>query len=217
MTASPAWLYYSFGIAVVAVAAYGVALLALGLTTRRAIGWDVDIAHTFMGVAMAGMFVSGWSFGPSTLWELVFAVLAAWFLVRSAHSIQRFGPHVPHESIHAVMSLAMVLMLWFTVAPAPARSTSMAMGLASTTRIDPGLTLVLAFLLLGSAVFTLASPVKGISHHGSRLQYEAAGDAPQRGVATMSGTERVIAAPLLEDLSHVTMCLAMAFMLILMN
>jgi hypothetical protein len=217
MTASPAWLYYAFGVAMIVVAAYGVALLALGLTTRRPIGWDVDVAHTFMGVAMAGMFVSSWSFGPSAAWELVFAGLAAWFLFRSAYSIQRFGPHVPHELIHAVMSLAMVLMLRFTVAPVAGRSTSMSIGLASTTRIDPGLTLVLAFLLLGSSVFTLASPVKGISHHGSRLQFAAAGGAPQGDATTLSGTDRVIAAPLLEDVSHVTMCVAMAFMLILMN
>ena len=216
MTASPAWLYYAFGVVMIVVAAYGAVLLALGVSTRRPYGWDVDVAHAFMGVAMAGMFVSGWSLGPRDGWKLAFAGLAVWFLVRSARSIRRFGLHVPHESIHAVMSFAMLLMLWFVVAPVAGRS--MSMGLASITRIDPGLTLVLAFLLLGSAVFTLASPVKGISHHGSRLQSAVrtttgADAAP----VLLSGIERVIAAPLLEDVSHVAMCIAMAFMLILMN
>jgi len=217
VTASPAWLYYAFGVSMIVVAAYGAVLLALGFATRRPIGWDVDIAHTFMGVAMAGMFVTGWSLGPRAGWELVFAGLAAWFLVRSAQSIQRFGLHVPHESIHAVMSFAMVLMLWFVVAPVAGRS--MSMGPDSITRIDPGLTLMLAFLMLGSAVFTLASPVKGISRHGSRLQYAVVGTTAGDVAVpvSLSGMERVIAAPLLEDVSHVAMCIAMAFMLILMN
>ncbi len=218
MTTSPAWLYYAFGVAMIVVAAYGVVLLTLGLVCRRPYGWDVDVAHTFMGVAMSGMFVSSWAFGPSAAWELVFAGIAAWFLVRSMRSIQRFGFHVPHEWIHAVMSVAMVLMLLFVVAPVAGRS--MSMGVASTTRIEPGLTLVLAFLLLGSAVFTLASPVKGISHHASRLQFAVVSGTAQSDVAdpvALSGTERVIAAPMLEDVSHVVMCFAMAFMLILMN
>ena len=217
MTASPAWLYYAFGVAMIVVAAYGAVLLALGVATGRTSGWDVDVAHTFMGVAMAGMFVSNWSFGSGALWELVFAGLATLFLVRSAQSIQRFGLHVPHESIHAIMSFAMVLMLWFVVAPVAGRS--MSMGLASSTRIDPGLTLVLAFLILGSAVFTLASPVKGISHHGSRVRYAEGGRTSAGNVVpvALSGAERVIAAPMLEDVSHVAMCVAMAFMLILMN
>jgi Domain of unknown function (DUF5134) len=213
VTSSPTWLYYAFGVAMIVVAGYGAVLLALGVATRRPAGWDVDVAHTFMGVVMAGMFVSGWSLGSRRGWELVFSALAAWFAFRSARSIRRAGRHVPHESIHAVMSVAMVLMLWFVVTPVADQP--MAMGPGAITRIDPGLTLVLAFLLLGSAVFTLASPVKGISHHGSRPQF--AGLGATDGEASVTGIERVIAAPLLEDVSHVAMCVAMAFMLILMN
>ncbi len=35
---------------------------------------------------MAGMFVADWAFGPSAIWELIFAALLVWFSVRSIQS-----------------------------------------------------------------------------------------------------------------------------------
>ena len=49
------------------------------------------MAHIFMGVSMAGMFVGRWAFGPSAIWELIFAALLIWFVARSLQSIQRWG------------------------------------------------------------------------------------------------------------------------------
>ena len=49
----------------------------------------MDIAHVFMGVSMAGMFVTGWAFGRNAIWELIFPVLLVWFLVRSVQSVSR--------------------------------------------------------------------------------------------------------------------------------
>src|SRR5579863_6811705 len=96
-----------------AVVAYSVALLVLSVTGRHHSGRDVDIAHIFMGMSMAGMFVAKWAYGPSAMWELIFASLMIWFIVRSLQSIQRFGLHKPHEAIHAVMNFAMLLMYLF--------------------------------------------------------------------------------------------------------
>ena len=69
MTPTPSWLYYLFAVAMLAVAAYCLVLLAVSVATRRTAGWDVDIAHIFMGVSMAGMFVADWAFGPSAIWN----------------------------------------------------------------------------------------------------------------------------------------------------
>jgi hypothetical protein len=224
MTPTPAWLYYLFAVAMLTVAAYGLALLAVSVAIRRSAGWDVDIAHLFMGVSMAGMFVTGWAFGPSAIWELVFTVLLVWFLVQSIQSEIAFGIHLTHYLIHAAMSFAMLLMYVF---PAAARSGAMSMSMASTSsaRIDPGLGLLLAVVFFASAIFTLASPVKGASHHGRHSRAYAisgsgggaaeveSGPAP---AAAAGGAVGLIAAPWLEDASHVVMCVGMGFMLILM-
>jgi hypothetical protein len=221
----PSWLYYLFGVLMLAVAAYGVLLFALSLSTRRSAGRDVDLSHALMGIAMAGMFVPKWAFGASVVWELIFGALMVWFVVESIQSVQRFGLHVPHALVHAAMSFAMLLMYWFPMA-ASAGSGGMAMGGSGGGGvIDPGLSLVLAMSFFGSAIFTLASPIKGASHHGSHIPaYATSGvsgsDDPvsPHGVepAPTGALEARVAIPWLEDLSHVVMCIGMGFMLILM-
>lgn len=225
MTPTPSWLYYFFALAMLVVAAYGLVLLAVAVTSRRwRPGWDVDVTHIFMGVAMAGMFVTDWSFGPNAIWELIFTLLLVWFLVQSVQSLIAFGIHLTHYLIHAVMNFAMLLMY---VVPARSGSgaMSMAMGSPSSARIDPGLSLLLAFTLLASAVFTLASPIKGASHHGSHSPTYAVGGPegeaaePSGGrllTLTDRGAVRVITDPRLEDASHVVMAIGMAFLMILL-
>lgn len=223
----PSWLYYLFALAMLSVAAYSLSLFVLSLRLRDPAGRDVDIAHLSMGMAMAGMFVPHWAFWPSWFWIAVFFILMVWFVARSAQSIQRFGLHVPHETVHGVMSFSMLLMYWF---PATAASGSMSMSMSSAHGIlDPGVGLLLALSLLGSAVFTLASPNKGASHHGTHAAVRARVYAMAGNGASGNGTEPVdnvqpappglaaaLVSPRLEDLSHVVMCVGMAFMLVLM-
>ena len=133
MTANPAWLYYLFALTMLAVAAYGLVLLAVSVALRRNAGWDVDIAHVFMGVSMAGMFVARWAFGPRPIWELIFTVLLVWFLVQSIQSDIAFGMHLTHYLIHAAMSFAMLLMYVF---PAGASSGAMSMTSPSHASAD---------------------------------------------------------------------------------
>ncbi len=219
----PSWLYYLFGLVMFAVAAYCIALLILSVTGRHHSGRDVDIAHIFMGVSMAGMFVTKWSFGPRAFWELVFAALMVWFVVRTIQSIQRFGLHKPHEAIHAAMSFAMLLMYWYPMG-STSGATAMSMSMASgAQKLDPGLGFVLAVMFFGSAIFTLASPDKGASHHGTHAfayaTIGADGGEEARTITSRNGTfplEAAITTPWLEDASHVAMCVAMGFMLILM-
>ena len=220
---TPSWLYYLFGVLMLAVAAYCLSLLVLSVTTRRPAGRDVEISHIFMGVAMAGMFVGQWAFGPSAIWEIIFGVLMVWFVVESVQSITRYGLHLPHALINAVMGFAMLLMYWFPMGSSA--SGAMAMSSSSGPRLDSGVAFVVAFILLASAIFTLASPNKGATHFGTHAPAYAivgaegsersaghVGDDPDSAGAV----EAILATPWLVDLSHVVMCIAMAFMLLLM-
>lgn len=223
---TPSWLYYLFATLMLAVAGYGSVLLLVSVPMRQVSGRDVDVAHIFMGVAMAGMFVTDWAFGPSGFWELIFAILLVWFVVRSLQSIQRFGLHVPHEGVHAAMSLAMLLMYWYPMGATAGSSMSMSMSAASNAaKLDPGLGLLLALMFFASAIFTLASPVKGASHHGRHAPALALSGARGAGAAGSSGSggtraigrvEALVTTAWLEDASHVVMCVGMGFMLILM-
>lgn len=225
---TPSWLYYLFGGAMLAVAAYSTAQLVVSVRLRDPAGRDVDLAHLLMGVTMAGMFVPAWAFGPSWLWELAFFALLVWFVTRTAVSVQRFGLHVPHEGIHAAMSLAMVLMYLYPMGASGVASMSMSGSSSSHGILDPGIGLILAFVFFASAIFTLASPDKGASHHGVHhphrslaLARVSQGHGPAEDTAPPAVAERpapysVLRRPELEDVSHVVMCLGMGFMLILM-
>src|ERR1039458_7476003 len=229
MATTPLWLYYLFGVLVLVVVAYSVVLLMSSVATRRPLGWDVDTSHLFMGLSMAGMFVTKWAFGARTVWELIFSVLLIWFLVRSLQSMHRWGLHLSHFLIHAVMSFTMLLMYRFPLsAPIGAMSMSAsasASASAKGSRLDPGFSFVLAFILFASAIFTLASPNKGASRHGTHAPaYATGGTAGLRAATSHSGEqitsvmsiENLLPAPRLEDASHVVMCVAMGFLLILM-
>jgi hypothetical protein len=220
---TPSWLYYLFGVLMLAVAAYCLTLLILSVATNRPAGRDVEISHIFMGVAMAGMFVGQWAFGRSAVWEIIFGALLIWFLVESIQSVRTYGLHLPHALIHAVMNFAMLLMYWF-----PMGSSTGAMSMSASTtgpKLDSGVAFVVAFILFASAIFTLASPNKGASHFGSHAPaYAMVGASESDGPEVHSevGTgavlvDDVVATPWLVDLSHVVMCIAMGFMLLLMT
>jgi hypothetical protein len=216
--ANPQWLYYVFATLMLLVAAYSLVLLVVTVAGHRPAGWDVDVAHVLMGVSMAGMFIADWAFGSSRTWEVVFASLLVWFSLCGAVSIQRYGFHLSHYLIHAVMSLAMLLMYAFPRGANEATSgMSMSMAVQSGSRLDPGLSFLLALVILASAIFTLASAKKGASHHGSHPPAFALSGAPRAGVAEPAGIDGRLAAPVLEDASHVVMCVGMGFLLILMT
>jgi len=225
MLLTPHFLYYLFGLLMLAVAAYSILLLVVSAVSRRPAGVDVETSHVVMGVAMAGMFVDHWAFGPDVVWELVFGVLLVWFVARGIQSIQAFGLHLPHTFVHGLMSFAMLTMYWFPMARTAGRSMGMAMTAGTGGgRVDPALPFAIALALCASAVFTLASPKKGAAVYGTHVRpVEPDGAAPTAPDAYLAaapssagGADAVIAAPRLVDATHVVMCVAMAFMLILM-
>src|SRR5580704_12864130 len=124
------------------VAAYSVGRLVAARAWSRPIHRDVDVAHVFMGMAMAGMLVADLNPIPSGVWEFVFSALAVWFVWRCYQFlVNRGGETHYHEHvhrlsrrvIHLVMSLAMLYM-YMAMVPSEARSGgSMAMGAATGT------------------------------------------------------------------------------------
>ena len=225
MLSRPDWFYYVVGVLMFVVAAYGAALFVISFLQNRSAGRDVELSHVAMGLAMAGMFVPSWSFGPASGWVLVFVALLVWFVVRSLLSVERFGLHLPHTAIHALMSFAMLLMFWF---PGGSASGSMSMSMSGSMSggtshgIDPSLAFVVAFVLFGSAVFTIASPNRGATYYGTHGPCSATAVlADARG---SDGVERtpapavveVLDRPVLLDASHVVMSAAMGLMLVLM-
>jgi len=224
---TPSWLYYVSAVAMLSVAAYSATLLGLSLTTSDRAGRDVDVAHLAMGIAMAGMFIATWAFWPAWLWELVFFGLMVWFAVRSVQSLLLYGVHVPHEAIHTFMSLAMLLMYLYPVGATGAAMSMSGSSSGSHGILDPGIGLILAVMFFGSAIFTLASPKKGASHHGTHRRhvraYASVGPASVESTIPADSTALawrrgagVLTSPRLEDVSHVVMCVGMGFMLILM-
>jgi hypothetical protein len=110
----PGWLAGIFAALMLTVAAYCAGRLVAARRWRRPTELDTDGAHVVMGVAMAGMLVSGLRSFPAPLWEGVFAAGAAWFGYQALRA-RRTAPatpwRCPHPAPHLVECAAMLFML----------------------------------------------------------------------------------------------------------
>ena len=88
----PAWLTAIFTAASLAVAVYCAGRLVVARRGHHPTELDTDGAHVIMGVAMAGMLVSGLRTLPSAIWEVVFAAAAMWFGYRSIQLVNVGSP-----------------------------------------------------------------------------------------------------------------------------
>ena len=117
----PAWLTAIFAAASLAVAVYCAGRLVVARRGHRPTELDTDGAHVIMGVAMAGMLVSGLRTLPSTIWEVVFAAAAVWFgyrMLQARRGAQSSPWCSSHPLPHLVECAAMVFM--FLILPATA-------------------------------------------------------------------------------------------------
>src|SRR5579863_9382099 len=119
----PASLYEFFVGVMVVISSYFAGRLILARIYHRRIHVEVNVAELVMGVAMVGMFRPDLNVLPNTLWELVFAGFALWFVVATARFVTRHGLvggdavvqyHRVHYPLHVVMSLSMLYMLFAT-------------------------------------------------------------------------------------------------------
>ena len=150
----PAWLTDIFAAVMITVAAYCASRLVVARWWRRPTDVDSDGAHVVMGVAMAGMLVTGLRFLPAGIWEAVFAAAAGWFAWRFVR-VRRGAPlsqwRCPQPGPHLVECGAMLYM--YLALPAVAVAAKGAVGgMAATGARFSFLALVLALFMFGYVV-----------------------------------------------------------------
>ena len=216
----PAWLTAIFAAASLAVAVYCAGRLVVARRGHRPTELDTDGAHVIMGVAMAGMLVSGLRTLPSTIWEVVFAAAAMWFgyrMLQARRGAQSSPWRSSHPLPHLVECAAMVFMFLILPAAAGAATSSVSMTMTATESRFSFLTLPLAVYLFGYVVWL-----------GDRVTLHAAAPAlatapasagPRPGYGSGSpGPEpaRPYLAPRCAAICKITMGITMGYMLILM-
>ena len=152
----PSWLAGILAAAMIATAGYCASRLIIARAHQRREERGVDLAHTVMGVAMAGMLVSWLNPLPDAVWAVMFGAGTGWFGWRAWRSCQHrtdaghtdqspYRHHVPH----LVMCGAMVYMLLAAGAVVSATHPGLAMGGAAAAGRFPLLALVLAVFMVG--------------------------------------------------------------------
>jgi len=218
--ASPAWLTAIFAAASLAVAVYCAGRLVVARRGHRPTELDTDGAHVIMGVAMAGMLVSGLRTLPSTIWEVVFAAAAMWFgyrMLQARRGAQSSPWRSSHPLPHLVECAAMVFMFLILPAAAGAATSSVSMTMTATESRFSFLTLPLAVYLFGYVVWlgdrvTLHAPALALATAPA-----SAGPRPGYGSGS-SGPEPAhpYLAPRCAAICKITMGITMGYMLILM-
>jgi Domain of unknown function (DUF5134) len=210
----PAWLTGIFAAASLAVAVYCAARLVVSRHWRRPTELDTDGAHVVMGVAMAGMLVSGLRTLPSTLWEIVFAVGAGWFGYRML-ATRRGAPQTSWRSAHPLPHLvecaAMVFM--FLILPATVAESRFSF-----------LTLALAVFLFGYVVWlgdriTVRAPAPALAPAAALAVAPLAAVGVSSAAADPGVSEPATArylAPRCAAICKIAMGITMGYMLILM-
>jgi hypothetical protein len=158
----PTWLTAIFAAASLTVAVYCAGRLAAARRWHRPTELDTDGAHVVMGVAMAGMLVSGLRTLPSAIWVVVFAAGAAWFGYRMLQARRGAQPspwRSSHPLPHLVECAAMLYMLLALPGSRPAGAgagTPMPGmgGSPGAAGAFPALAVVLALFMVGYVVWT---------------------------------------------------------------
>ena len=155
----PGWILDIFAAVMLLVAAVSAGQLAVARAWTRAGMSDADIAgsHLLMGIAMAGTLVASLSTLPDVAWEVIFAVMTAWFawcLWRETRG--RGAVASGHHAPHLVHSAAMLYMFAALAGPASGGSGMAGMAAGSPGGIQtlhaPALGLVFALLLIAYSV-----------------------------------------------------------------
>ena len=213
----PAWLIAVFAAASLAVAVYCAGRLVVARRWHRPTELDTDGAHVVMGVAMAGMLVSGLRTLPSAIWEVVFAAAAVWFgyrMLQARRGAQSSPWCSSHPLPHLVECAAMVFMFLILPASAGAATSSVSMTMTATESRFSFLTLPLAVYLFGYVVWlgdrvTLHAPALALA--------TPTGDTrPAIGSGPGFAATQSYLAPRCAAICKITMGITMGYMLILM-
>jgi len=160
----PSWILDIFAAIMLAVAAVSAARLALARPwqhgTSAALA-DIDVSHLLMAIAMAGMLAASLQTLPNGAWEVIFAVMTAWFAYRVIRDTQVSGVRAlagGHCAPHLIHAAAMLYM--FAAFAAPAMHAPGGMGMSGgmsgmgTLRL-PFLAFAFALILIGYSIWDL--------------------------------------------------------------
>jgi Domain of unknown function (DUF5134) len=206
---TPAAILGIFAAIMILIAELSAGQLVTGRAWTRRGGTDIAVSQLLMGIAMAGILVSGLSILPNAVWEVVFAVMTAWFAWclwresrgRGAAAVAR-GDYVPH----LVHSAAMLYIFAAVAGPSLEGSGASTSGMGGMSGMAggssggmPTLALIFALLLIACTVHDLDRPagVGGYFHvvgrrsvpAGSALAVAAAGPVALRQPAQADAAE----------------------------
>jgi Domain of unknown function (DUF5134) len=195
---TPGWILDVFAALMLAVAAASAArLVAARPWQRGSVLTDTDIAHLLMAIAMAGMLVSALSTLPNGVWEVIFALMTAWFAYRVIQDARSSGVRAlagGHCAPHLVHSAAMLYMFLALAAPAAGGSGMSGMGGSSGSGMQsldvPTLAFAFAIVLAGYTVWDLdqisARSRRSLAGAGFGLPAAALAGASASGIRTGS-------------------------------
>jgi hypothetical protein len=224
---TPAWILETFAAMMVLVAevSAGQVVIARAWTRRGGADAGIAVSQLLMGIAMTGILVSGLRILPNAVWEVVFAVMTAWFAWclwrenrgRAAASVAH-GHYAPHL-VHSVAMLYLFAAIAGPSTAGPGGMSGMAWGSAGgmATLHAPMLALIFALLLVAFAVHDLDRragvdgyfQVAGSQQAGSGLAAAASGPAAYTA-------ERLLLSPAVVKGCQVTIGVTMAFILIIL-
>ena len=173
----PSWLAGTFAGIMILTSGYCASRLLAARQRRRPIEVDVDVMHTVMGVAMAGMLVPRLKLLGYGSWEVVFTAAMGWFgwqiigayRGRPASAHPSAGGHRPaaahhlpdghRQAHHAPHLLGCAAMVYMCLVAGAARTATGVPGMAAggtsaSTIRSPALALPLAVALLGYVIWT---------------------------------------------------------------
>jgi Domain of unknown function (DUF5134) len=242
---TPAWILGTFAAVMLLVAevSAGQLVIARAWTRRGGTNADIAVSRLLMGIAMTGILVPGLSTLPNAVWEVVFAVMTAWFgwcLRRESRGRGAAAVVGGHYAPHLVHSAAMLYMFAPLAGPSVSGTGAMS-GMSGmpggSSGGMPALALIFALLLIAFSIHDLDRPagVDGYFHvvgrrsvpTGSALAATAPGPlalcqpTPANAAETASRAdpaaytaERLLLSPGVAKGCQVTIGVAMAFILI---
>ena len=203
---TPSWILDSFAAIMLAVAVVSTARLAVARPwqqgTRAALA-DIDVSHLLMAVAMAGMLAANLKTLPNSAWDVIFAVMTAWFAYRVIRNAQVSGVRAlagGHCAPHLIHAAAMLYMFRAFTAPTTHGSGGMggmADGMSGMGTLQlPFLAFAFALLLIGYSIWALdqiSGP--GASGHYSLAVARTAPKAPVLVGATAGPGAAAVSVP----------------------
>ena len=222
---TPTWILGIFAAVMLLVAevSAGQLVIARAWTRRGGTNADIAVSHLLLGIAMMGILVPGLSTLPNAVWEVVFAVMTAWFawrLWRESRGRAAAAVASGHYAPHLARSAAMLYMFAALASPSGTGGMSGMSGMAGGSSGGiPALALIFALLLIAVTIHDLDRPA-GVDGYfravgrrsvpaGSALAAAAAGPAAYTA-------ERLLLSPAVAKTCQVAIGVTMALILIIM-